>query len=102
MQEKKETTRKNTLFCHVVSKWNPRINLKTEKNNLELDLEEERTLKDLQVRKIEEIQSEYNELSRELAQMEERLVNLCKGQETKEKIMDLFQKKPSSFYTLTL
>ena len=61
---------------------------KTEKNNLELDLEEERTLKDLQVRKIEEIQSEYNELSRELAQMEERLVNLCKGQETKEKMLD--------------
>lgn len=61
---------------------------KTEKNSLELDLEEERTLKDLQVRKIEEIQGEYNELSRELAQMEERLVNLCKGQETKEKMLD--------------
>ena len=45
---------------------------KTEKD-FEVDLEGERALKDVQVKKIETIQSEYNEVSRLLAGKEESL-----------------------------
>ena len=61
---------------------------KTEKDTLEVDLEGERALKDVQVKKIETIQAEYNEVSRILAGKEERLKNLCENLSNKEKLLD--------------
>ena len=61
---------------------------KTEKNNIEIDLEEERTLKEVHMKKIDVIQADYNELAKELAQKEERLVNLCQNLSTKEKLIE--------------
>ena len=61
---------------------------KTEKGTLEVDLEGERALKDVQVKKIETIQADYNEVSRVLAGKEERLINQCESLSTKEKLLD--------------
>ena len=61
---------------------------KTEKERLEIDLEGERALKDVEVKKIEAIQFEYNEISRVLAGKEERLKNLCEALSSKENLLD--------------
>ena len=61
---------------------------KTEKETLEIDLEGERALKDVEIKKIEAIQSEYNDVSRLLAGKEERLKNLCESLSAKEKLLD--------------
>ena len=61
---------------------------KTEKESLEIDLEGERALKDVHIKKIEAIQSEYNEISRILAGKEERLKNLCETLSSKEKLLE--------------
>ena len=61
---------------------------RTEKDTLEVDLEGERALKDVQIKKIETIQADYNEISRVLAGKEERLKNLCETLSSKEKLLD--------------
>ncbi len=61
---------------------------RTEKDTLEVDLEGERALKDVQIKQIETIQAEYNEVSRILAGKEERLKNLCESLNSKEKLLD--------------
>ena len=61
---------------------------KTTKNSLEIDLEEERSQKEIKIKKIDVAQAEYNEVSKELAQMEERLSNLCDSLSTKEKLIE--------------
>ncbi len=63
-------------------------NLSARKNVLEIGLEEERFRKDEETAKIEELQKEYNTISKELAAAEERLVYLCKTQSEKEKLIE--------------
>lgn len=62
--------------------------LSARKSVLEIGLEEERFRKDEETEKIEELQKEYNIVSKELAAAEERLVYLCKTQTEKEKLID--------------
>lgn len=63
-------------------------NFLTRKNVIEIGLEEERFRKDEETSKIEELQKEYNQISKELAAAEERLVYLCKTQSEKEKLIE--------------
>jgi chromosome segregation protein len=63
-------------------------NLSTRKNVIEIGLEEERFRKDEETAKIEELQKEFNQISKELAGAEERLVYLCKTQSEKEKLIE--------------
>ncbi len=63
-------------------------NLSAKKSIIEIGLEEERFRKDEETSKIEELQKEYNTLSKELAGAEERLVYLCKTQSEKEKLIE--------------
>ena len=63
-------------------------NLSTRKNVIEIGLEEERFRKDDETAKIEDLQKEFNQLSKELAASEERLVYLCKTQSEKEKLIE--------------
>ncbi len=63
-------------------------NLTTRKNVIEIGLEEERFRKDEETSKIEELQKEFNQISKELAGAEERLVYLCKTQSEKEKLIE--------------
>jgi chromosome segregation protein len=63
-------------------------NLSMKKSVIEIGLEEERFRKDEETSKIEELQKEYNSLSKELAGAEERLVYLCKTQSEKEKLIE--------------
>jgi chromosome segregation protein len=58
------------------------------KNIIEIGLEEERFRKDEETSKIEDLQKEYNQISKELAAAEERLVYLCKTQSEKEKLIE--------------
>jgi chromosome segregation protein len=62
--------------------------LSARKNVLEIGLEEERFRKDEETAKIEDLQKEYNQISKELAAAEERLVYLCKTQSEKEKLIE--------------
>lgn len=63
-------------------------NLTARKSVLEVGLEEERFRKDEETAKIEDLQKEYNQISKELAAAEERLVYLCKTQSEKEKLIE--------------
>ncbi|MGZ3787120.1 MAG: chromosome segregation protein SMC [Bacteriovorax sp.] len=63
-------------------------NFSTRKNIIEIGLEEERFRKDEETAKIEELQKEFNTISKELAAAEERLVYLCKTQSEKEKLIE--------------
>lgn len=63
-------------------------NFMTRKSVIEIGLEEERFRKDEETSKIEELQKEYNTISKELAAAEERLVYLCKTQSEKEKLIE--------------
>lgn len=63
-------------------------NWSARKNVIEIGLEEERFRKDEETEKIEELQKEYNIISKELAAKEERLVYLCKSQSEKEKLIE--------------
>ena len=56
------------------------------KSVIEIGLEEERFRKDEETEKINDLQKEYNVISKELAAAEERLVYLCKTQSEKEKL----------------
>jgi len=59
------------------------------KSAIEIGLEEERFRKDDETSKIEELQKEFNIISKELAASEERLVYLCKTQSEKEKLIEI-------------
>lgn len=63
-------------------------NFSTRKNVIEIGLEEERFRKDEETSKIEELQKEFNIISKELAASEERLVYLSKTQTEKEKLIE--------------
>ena len=67
--------------------------LSVRKNNIEIGLEEERFRKDEETSKIEELQKEFNTISKELAASEERLVYLCKTQSEKEKLIETREKE---------
>jgi len=58
------------------------------KSVLEIGLEEERFRKDEEMQKIEELQKEFNQISKELAASEERLNYLSKSQFEKEKLIE--------------
>lgn len=68
-------------------------NWSARKSIIEIGLEEERFRKDEETEKIEELQKEYNVLSKELAAAEERLVYLCKTQTEKEKLIETREKE---------
>jgi chromosome segregation protein len=68
-------------------------NFSTRKNVIEIGLEEERFRKDEETSKIDELQKEYNVISKELAGAEERLVYLCKTQSEKEKLIETREKE---------
>lgn len=59
---------------------------KMEKDSIDIGLEDERIRKDLQAEKIDELQSQYNQLSRELAAAEERSRSLERVIIDKEKL----------------
>ncbi|MBC7429658.1 MAG: AAA family ATPase, partial [Bacteriovorax sp.] len=63
------------------------------KSVIEIGLEEERFRKDEETEKIDELQKEYNVISKELAAAEERLVYLCKTQSEKEKLIETREKE---------
>lgn len=63
-------------------------NWQSRKGVIEIGLEEERFRKDEETEKIDELQKEFNTISKELAAKEERLVYLCKSQTEKEKLID--------------
>ncbi len=63
-------------------------NLFARKSVIEIGLEEERFRKDEETSQIEELQKEFNSISKELAASEERLVYLCKTQSEKEKLIE--------------
>jgi chromosome segregation protein len=63
-------------------------NWQARKGAIEIGLEEERFRKDEETEKIDELQKEFNTISKELAAKEERLVYLCKSQSEKEKLID--------------
>jgi chromosome segregation protein len=58
------------------------------KNVIEIGLEEERYRKDDEMAKIEELQKDFNQISKELAASEERLNYLAKSQAEKEKLIE--------------
>lgn len=60
----------------------------TRKNVIEIGLEEERFRKDEEMAKVEELQKEYNVISKELAAAEERLTYLARTQMEKEKLIE--------------
>ncbi len=60
----------------------------TRKNVIEIGLEEERFRKDEEMVKVEDLQKEFNQLSKELAQKEERLTYLARTQMEKEKLIE--------------
>jgi len=74
-------------------------NLSARKSVLEIGLEEERYRKDEETAKIEELQKEYNQISKELAAAEERLVYLCKTQSEKEKLIETREAEITSVNT---
>ncbi|MEK6623895.1 MAG: hypothetical protein AABY86_02940, partial [Bdellovibrionota bacterium] len=63
-------------------------NWKVRKETLEISLEEERLEREVQTQKLDELQGQYNQISRQLAAQEERLNNLCQTQSDKEKLLD--------------
>ena len=63
------------------------------KSVIEIGLEEERFRKDEETEKIDDLQKEYNVISKELAAAEERLVYLCKTQTEKEKLIETREKE---------
>lgn len=65
----------------------------TRKNILEVDLEEERFKKDEQTAKLEDLNVEYNDMSKVLAASEERLNNLKKNLEDKESLLESREKE---------
>jgi len=65
----------------------------TQKDSLEISLEEERYKKDEQTEKIETLQLERNEISNKLAASEERLNSLCKSMTDKEKQIETRSKE---------
>jgi chromosome segregation protein len=67
--------------------------LTARKSVIEIGLEEERFRKDEETEKINELQKEYNIVSKELAAAEERLVYLCKTQSEKEKLIETREKE---------
>lgn len=73
--------------------------LSARKNVLEISLEEERYRKDEETAKIEDLQKEYNQISKELAAAEERLVYLCKTQSEKEKLIETREAEIASVKT---
>lgn len=62
--------------------------MSAKKNILEVGLEEERYRKDEEMSKVEDLQKEYNQGSKELAQAEERLNYLHKTKADKEKLIE--------------
>lgn len=56
----------------------------TEKDSLEISLQQERLQKDELTEKIENLQSEFNQLSKQLAASEERFTHLCRSLSEKE------------------
>jgi len=68
-------------------------NWQARKSAIEIGLEEERFRKDEETDKINELQKEYNIISKELAAAEERLVYLCKTQTEKEKLIETREKE---------
>jgi chromosome segregation protein len=72
------------------------VDTKTEENEayvarksvIEIGLEEERYRKDEEMAKVEDLQKEFNQISKELAQTEERVTYLKKSQEEKEKLIE--------------
>lgn len=65
----------------------------TRKNQLEISLEDERHQKDEKMAKLDEMQNEYNEVSKQLAAAEEKLNYLCKTQSEKEKQIEVREKE---------
>jgi len=63
-------------------------NWKLKKDNLEVSLEEERIEKETQTEKLDELQSEFNQLSRQLAAHEERLLSLAKSEKDKHRQLE--------------
>jgi len=63
-------------------------NWKIRKDGLEISLEQERLEREIQTQKLDELQGQYNQISRQLAAQEERLNNLCRAQSEKEKLLD--------------
>ena len=63
------------------------------KSVIEIGLEEERFRKEEETEKINDLQKEYNIISKELAAAEERLVYLCKTQSEKEKLIEIREKE---------
>ncbi len=66
---------------------------RTRREVLEISLEDERYQRDQQAAKIEELQREYNEISRDLAAREEKLRHLCTNCTDKEKGLELREKE---------
>ncbi len=89
----KETNTALTFKAEEIENWSSR------KNILEIGLEEERFRKDEETSKIEDLQKEYNELSRELAAREERLNSLKKNRIEKEKLIETREKEKSEVET---
>jgi chromosome segregation protein len=63
------------------------------KNVIEIGLEEERYRKDEEMAKVEDLQKEFNQISKELAAAEERLNYLSKSQVEKEKLIETRNKE---------
>lgn len=62
---------------------------KNQKLQIEVNLEEERYQKDEETQRLDELQKEYNIISKELAGSEERLIYLCKTQSEKENLAEV-------------
>jgi chromosome segregation protein len=67
----------------------------TRRGVLELNLEDERLQRDEKTSRIEDLQKEYNELSRQLAAAEEKLNYLCKNLSEKESLLEGREKESS-------
>lgn len=89
----KETNSTLVFKAEEIENWS------TRKNVLEIGLEEERFRKDEETSKIEDLQKEYNELSRELAAREERLNSLKKNRIEKEKLIETREKEKAEVET---
>lgn len=63
-------------------------NWTTRKDTLEVSLQEERILKEEKNEKLDELQKEYNEISRTLAAAEEKLNSLAQSQTDKESLLE--------------
>ena len=83
----KESNSTLTFKAEEIEQWSLR------KNTLEIGLEEERFRKEEETSKIEELQKEYNDLSRVLAASEERLNSLKKNRVEKEKLIETREKE---------